>query len=956
MNRPKPARGRRVRAALLLSLLLTVLVCGFTLPKVEATWWDTDWAYRRSITLTYGSNLVNTQVLLNSTVIATAYSQGKIQSDCDDLRFVDDSNVALAFFTEVCNVTAGGYSLVWVTANVTAPSSTIWMYYGNPGAASASQSWAGNLILMFQTLASGWTRVTALDNRFPYGSATYGSTGGSSTHGHTSGSPSMGNAAGEVKSGGTGFYASVAHTHAVPTVTIGSASAWPAYQAMIYGSLSSFVYDMPTGSVLMMNGSIPSGWSQFAALTGKFPLGAANSTATGTGAHTHPISSAIIPTSNGGMVGITTGANPSAATNHGHGAGSGNTASSDVGLPAHLNVLFVQSSSSKPLLAGMVVMFSALPPQGWTRVSLLDSAFPYGQNAFGSSVVATVTHTHTYSFYTGAGTVSGASAASGAGVASSGHTHPLSGTSGNNDVAWIPPYMTVIFGQRKATLPTVTIAGESLDVTVSYSIVGGGAGYSAPVFHYVYGGVSYNYTLTGTPTSKSVDVGSAWSVTVNPLTGSNASERWYSTGTLSGTVTTSFSSVFIFYHQYLQTLSYSITGSGSGYSGPTYTANRNGGSTPYTLTTTPTGCWYDYQASWAATNPLSGSNSSARWYCTGTVSGTIGGEETHAFVYYLQYYLTMSVYPVGGGTTDPASSGWYDQGTTIILVANPNVGYVWGTWIGGGTGSYSGATNPYDHITMNAPISEQADFTSATTMTVTTTSTSVSITTTATTTTSVATTSTTTQVTSTYTSTYTNTTTMTQTNTFTSGGPPPPPPASVTLMMTSWFGVVNQSHSEVHELMVSESGAISVIITDVKFMFPNSLPNGVPVPSGWIRLNDSRSETCGCYLIVGPGTPRPLHFIVAPGFDVPANNYYSISVELIGRASTGQQLTYQSLAIGVTVYSPYGAPAPVSIQQPILTPTTLAGAAILAIITGAIGVAFRRISVLKVPVPKSWAL
>jgi hypothetical protein len=151
-------------------------------------------------------------------------------------------------------------------------------------------------------------------------------------------------------------------------------------------------------------------------------------------------------------------------------------------------------------------------------------------------------------------------------------------------------------------------------------------------------------------------------------------------------------------------------------------------------------------------------------------------------------------------------------------------------------------------------------------------------------------------------------------------------------MMDSWFGVVNQSHSEVHELMISETGAVSVVITDVEFS------------ESWIQLNDSLINTCGCYLIVGPGTPVPLHFIVAPGFDVPANKYYPISVYLEGRASTGQQLTYQSLGIGVTVYSPYATSGPVSIPQPVVTPEQIAGAALIAVITGTIGYVFRRAS------------
>lgn len=920
---------QQIRVLLLLSLVLILLLYPVLLPQVEATaWWNNSWKYRRDITLTYGSNLVNAQVLMNTTIPATAYAAGKMRSDCGDLRFVDDSNNVLTFFTEVCNITAGGPSLIWVTASVTAPSTTIWMYYGNPSATTASQSWGGNLILMFQTLPSGWTRVTALDNRFPYGSATYGTTGGSSLHAHSSGSATMGYANGGKAGVGGGSTAVYAHTHPIPTITISPVNIWPPYHTEIFGSFATFSYDMPSGSILMMNGTIPTGWSQFADLTSKFPLGAATSTTAfaGNTTHTHPISSAAFSDSVAGMASIT--GSGGASVGHGHDAGSGTTDAADAGLPAHLNVLFAQSSSSRPLLAGMVVMFSVLPPQGWTRVTTLDNAFPYGAGSFSASVVAAATHTHTYSFYTGGANGGQYSAFNpGTAIAVAGHAHLITGTSGNNDVAWIPPYMTVIFAQRKPSLPTVTFGDEILEFIVSFQIVGGGAGYSAPIFHYVFGGVSYNYTLTTTPTILLIDDGSAWSVTPNPLTGSGASEQWKSANALSGTASAT-TLVFTFYHQYLQTLSYGISGGGTGYSAPSYAAYRYGSTVTQTLTTSPTGYWYDDGAYWSVANLLPGSNSSVRWYCSGTVSGTIASDATYALTFQLQYYLTMQIYPSGSspGTTTPTST-WENPGASVPINAAPNSGWVWGQWVGSGSGSYSGASQ-ISSVTVNGPITQEAQFTQQVTQTQTVTSTSV------------ATTSTT--ITTQTTNTYTNFTTNTITNTFATGGPPPPPAATVSLSMSSWVGVVNQTHSEPHELMISESGATSVIITDVKFLGDSNF-NSKP----WVTLNDSLSSKCGCYMIIGPGAPVPLHFIVAPGLDVPANNYYSIDVELIGRASTGQQLTYQSLAIGVTVYSPYGAPAPVAVQQPILTPTTIAGAAVLAIITGAIGVAFRKISLFR---------
>jgi hypothetical protein len=99
---------------------------------------------------------------------------------------------------------------------------------------------------------------------------------------------------------------------------------------------------------------------------------------------------------------------------------------------------------------------------------------------------------------------------------------------------------------------TVDTAGNII-MTVSYNIIGGGLGYTAPIFHYIQGGVAMDYTLTSNEEAIQVDAGSSWSVTNNPLTGSNSTERWYSTQTLSGTAS-SDTFVFNFYHQYYVTV------------------------------------------------------------------------------------------------------------------------------------------------------------------------------------------------------------------------------------------------------------------------------------------------------------------------------------------------------------------------------------------------------------------
>jgi len=88
-----------------------------------------------------------------------------------------------------------------------------------------------------------------------------------------------------------------------------------------------------------------------------------------------------------------------------------------------------------------------------------------------------------------------------------------------------------------------------------------------------------------------------------------------------------------------------------------------------------------------------------------TVAPTVGTTYTANFT--TQYYLTMG-YGTGGSSVSPGS-GWYNSGTSMGLGATPASGYNFSSWTGSGTGSYSGSS-PSSSITMNAPITELANF------------------------------------------------------------------------------------------------------------------------------------------------------------------------------------------------------------------------------------------------------
>lgn len=91
-----------------------------------------------------------------------------------------------------------------------------------------------------------------------------------------------------------------------------------------------------------------------------------------------------------------------------------------------------------------------------------------------------------------------------------------------------------------------------------------------------------------------------------------------------------------------------------------------------------------------------------------TKSITVSASTTYDVRYKTQYQLTMQANPSGSGTVSPSvGTYWYDSGSLVTISATANSGYVFSSWSGSGSGSYTGTTNPAS-ITMNGPVSETA--------------------------------------------------------------------------------------------------------------------------------------------------------------------------------------------------------------------------------------------------------
>lgn len=91
-------------------------------------WYDSEWSYRRAITVTNAVSGFQSLLKIGNTTGGDTNCNGHAQDDFDDLRFTeDDGQTLIPYWIE--NVTVDDQ--VWVWINNTAGDSTLYMYYGN---------------------------------------------------------------------------------------------------------------------------------------------------------------------------------------------------------------------------------------------------------------------------------------------------------------------------------------------------------------------------------------------------------------------------------------------------------------------------------------------------------------------------------------------------------------------------------------------------------------------------------------------------------------------------------------------------------------------------------------------------------------------------------------------------------------------------------------------------------
>jgi len=265
----------------------------------------------------------------------------------------------------------------------------------------------------------------------------------------------------------------------IPSLTAGGKTIY-----MYYGnsSVASGALAWGGNTYLYADTTCPTGWTRASTLDGKYLYGSATyGTTGGSNAHAHTdataTSSSISTTS---IPGSTSSGTSGTTTSHSH-TNLRATVNNNASVQPPYKDAILCYSTSFLLKQGLISLFNATTPAGYTRFSALDNVFPKANSTYGGTG-GSATHTHT----TTAGVVTGAASgtqstitlpfsASGGSVSYSGgytiHTFTSSGTFTTNMAGYVD--MMVVAGGLSAVSADGGAGGQALYYSSVYSPAGG---------------------------------------------------------------------------------------------------------------------------------------------------------------------------------------------------------------------------------------------------------------------------------------------------------------------------------------------------------------------------------------------------------------------------------------------------------------------------------------------------
>ena len=303
---------------------------------------------------------------------------------------------------------------------------------------------------------------------------------------------------------------------------------------------------------------------------------------------------------------------------------------------------------------------------------VIDGGSGYGAPAafgglqFGSVYSPTLTTTATGYWFDATGTLT--------------FTNPLAGSGTSRQ--WVENSVSVPLTSSNSE---AVLYYDQCEQTLSYEVIDGESGYSAPV---TIGGLQYGsaYSATLSTSGAGYWFDAVGTLTfTNPLSGSGSTEQWVE-NSVSVPLTSSNTQVVLYYNQFRQTLSYSVVYGGTP-TAPTASGQQYGSAYAPSLTASAMTYWFDANGIITINTPTNGANE--RWSPSpASVSAT--QSDTQVFDMYNQYQQTFSCSIAGGGLgysepsatgtqlgsaytlylTTTANASWFDA-TGAITLANP---------------------------------------------------------------------------------------------------------------------------------------------------------------------------------------------------------------------------------------------------------------------------------------------
>ncbi len=373
----------------IISTILFILVSGvvfyflFIKTDYDSIWYSESWSYRKAIFLEVPNTISNIeQDLLIQVDTQKLISEGKLQNECQDLRFIDEDNsTSLRYWIEGgCNTT---YTQIWVRVRI--PRETqkiIYMYYGNKLAPSGQEPWNGEFIsISLNDCSKGWSTVEDLKGRFPLGNSEYGQSGGELSHYHK-------------------IFESIQEENCQEKVLAASTiqdDCNPESDNILSNITTSFAYVpnyldvnfcsskdgyLPQNSIILSEYTTPAGWEHVSELNDKSPRGLDDLKFTSSQSHNH--NSTCI----NAELSYTSGKIKYLSLN------SVNSTNRIKIEPQYFTTNFISNRNVASIPHRAILMFTQLPPLGWEKFEDIEGRMIKGSSNNFASTGGTEDHSH----------------------------------------------------------------------------------------------------------------------------------------------------------------------------------------------------------------------------------------------------------------------------------------------------------------------------------------------------------------------------------------------------------------------------------------------------------------------------------------------------------------------------------------------------------------------------------